>query len=121
MKLKYVAILLATILVATVAAWAVNEYFITSPHVIVEVEEYAITFEANSTRITLGETILFTGTYTYANNTGTYYIGGETVTLWYNTTNTGFTDVTDDFGYYEIPFTPIAVGTYDFYANATVS
>ena len=121
MKKTTIAIILIVCLIVATVAWAANEYFITSPHVIVEVEEYAITFEANSTRITLGETILFTGTYSYTNSTDTYYVEGETVTLWYNTTNTGFTDVTDDFGYYEIPFTPIAVGTYDFYANATVS
>lgn len=120
MKKSLIVYALIAFLACAAITWAVNNYIL-SNHVPVEVEEYKITLEANITRITLGETILFSGTYSYANSTGDYWMTGETVTLWYNTTDTGQTDVTDSNGYYEIPFTPSTVGTYDFYANATIT
>ena len=47
LKLKYIAILLATILLATVAAWAANEYFKLPTSGYIETE-YDITFNPTS-------------------------------------------------------------------------
>ena len=117
MKLKYIAILLATILLATVAAWAVNEYII-SNHIIGEAENYILTLNVNaSSPWMVGDTLKFTGTLT----SSTYYFPNVNVTLWCNNAYTGNWTLTNSTGGYAILYPLKTAGTYDFYTNATIT
>ena len=116
MKLKYIAILLATILLATVAAWAVNEWVI-SQHVVIEVEEAFLTIQVSEGPYVKGDTIRFNGTL----KSDTIIFIGANVTLWCNNTYTGYSNLTDDSGAYEIFFPLTTKGTWDFYTNATIT
>jgi plastocyanin len=115
-KLKYIGILLAAILLGAVAAWAVNEYII-SDHVVVDVEELILTLNVNSTLCLVGDTILLNGTLESPN----IMIEGATVLLYCNGNYTEQSTQTDVNGTYSFLYTFTEAGTYDFYANATVS
>jgi hypothetical protein len=118
-KKTSIAIILILCLLGAVAAWAVNEYVI-SPHKIVEVEEYILTLDVNTTRCKVRETIMLTGTFSYTNSTGDYDMTYATIQLYCNNAFVESTQ-TDDSGAYTFLYVPQIVGTYDFYANATIT
>jgi len=116
MKKTTVALILIACLLAAGVAWAVNEYVI-SDHVIVEIEEAILTLEVSVGPYVRGDILRFNGTLT---SESVIFVGAN-VTLWCNSTYTGYSNLTDADGAYEIFYPTAQIGTFDFYANATVT
>lgn len=118
-----IVLILIVCLLAAGAAWAVNNW-IESDHIIVDIEEYSITFNVNATlqngryKCVKGDVLLFNGTVT----SDTFMLQYANVTLWCNSSYTGFWSLTDGDGYYEISYNDTdTIGPFDFYANATIT
>lgn len=116
MKKRTIVLILTALLIGVAVAYAVNTYVI-SPTVSVTVEDYSLTLFVNDTTAMKGDTLRFNGTLT----SDTYVFESVNVTLWCNSTYTGFSTLTDSLGYYEILFPATTAGTFDFYANATIT
>ena len=115
MKKTSIAIILIFCLLAAAGAYIVN--YVISNHVIVEVEGYSVTLLVDENKYVVGDTIKFYGNLTSPN----FYLEGANVTLWRNGTYTGYSNFTGAYGYYEIFYNTTEVGTFDFYANATIT
>lgn len=114
-KLAWIAILLIALIAGVVVASAVQNYL--SPEIEVTIEAYALTLTIDPTTYALGDTLNFSGTFT----TDSFFIIGQNITLWCDGLYTGFSNLTDDVGYYEILYPATINGTFTFYTNTTVT
>ncbi len=115
---KLLAVALIAIVAGAALAWAVGEYIL-SETVTVDVYDYILSLSVTPTSCMVGETVTFSGTLMLNSNP----VPDVEVRLCQGIPETGFytglSDITDANGYYEIPYTTTATGTFSFYTNAT--
>lgn len=114
-KLALATLGIIGLLIGVGIVWAVQIYL--SPEVPVTVEDAILTLTVDQTICVVGDKLNFSGTFT----TDTYFITGQNITLWCDGVYTGYSNLTDDVGYYEIWYPAMVAGDFVFYTNTTIN